>query len=171
MQFHMREVLKGRVVPLQQTLDVSQLLGGRRDVLSAGPLDCRLKASPEEGTVRVTGELDIRLELACSRCLEPVKEHLRVPFDESFAPADHVKSEEEDEDAPYVHPVDGDLVELEPYVYETLLLSIPFVPLCREDCEGLCPECGTNRNESPCGCSREKVDPRLEALKGWFDSK
>lgn len=58
----------------------------------------------------------------------------------------------------------GDLLDLEPMVREVLLLDAPLVPLCRPDCQGLCPTCGVDRNTEACGCTDEVVDPRWSAL-------
>ena len=60
---------------------------------------------------------------------------------------------------------EGDEVNLAPLVRETLLLALPTKPLCREDCRGLCPRCGANRNGAECGCREEWRDPRLEVLR------
>jgi uncharacterized protein len=56
-------------------------------------------------------------------------------------------------------------VDLAPLVRETMILALPTKPLCREDCRGLCPRCGANRNGGECGCRQEWSDPRLEVLR------
>ncbi len=56
-------------------------------------------------------------------------------------------------------------LDLEDPMREYALLSIPMLPLCREDCKGLCPQCGANLNDGPCDCDTEQVDDRLAALK------
>jgi uncharacterized protein len=59
----------------------------------------------------------------------------------------------------------GDEVDLSPLIREEMILSLPTRPLCREDCSGLCPRCGVNRNLGPCACRDEWADPRLEPLR------
>ncbi|HQP29583.1 MAG TPA: DUF177 domain-containing protein, partial [Syntrophales bacterium] len=58
-----------------------------------------------------------------------------------------------------------DTLDLDPIVYEQILLQIPLKILCREDCRGLCPHCGANLNDGPCRCPEEAVDGRFSALK------
>ena len=67
----------------------------------------------------------------------------------------------------------GDRLDLGEVVREQVLLGLPLKPLCREDCQGLCPRCGKNRNAGPCGCTpeEEEGDPRLEPLRKLFDKK
>jgi uncharacterized protein len=62
-------------------------------------------------------------------------------------------------------PFDGERVDLEPLLREQFVLAVPYAPLCREDCKGLCPQCGVDRNAEACGCEKP-IDPRLLALKG-----
>ena len=64
-----------------------------------------------------------------------------------------------------VFPFDGEKIDLEPLFREQFVLAIPFAPLCREDCKGLCPQCGTDLNSGTCSCEKP-TDPRLAALKG-----
>ena len=115
------------------------------------------------------------LTVACSRCVEPVKlvidETLRVTF---MPPGEMPKEEdepasEEGAEVPEgdldVFPFDGEKLDLEPLFREQFVLAVPFAPLCREDCKGLCPQCGIDRNTGTCSCEKP-IDPRLAALKG-----
>jgi uncharacterized protein len=163
MEFRVMEVVsKGVEHSFTEELDMQQLLGGRKDVLAAGPLRVNLAVRADEGTALVSGELAIDLKMACSRCLEPAEEHISIPIEERFAHASAVKDLDEDED---LIVVDEDKVDLRPYIEGTVLLYLPISPLCSGDCKGLCPDCGTNLNEQSCGCSQDRIDPRLEALK------
>ncbi|MFC4810671.1 YceD family protein [Paenibacillus sp. GCM10023250] len=166
MEIHVREVAaKGMATTFKTSLDTDWLKQVRKDVLSASPMDVNAKAWGEEGIAHVEGELTLDVELSCSRCLEPTKEHVVLPFHERFKlEATMDGSEPED-----VTPVEEDKLELEPMLEEMLLLALPFVPLCDEDCKGLCHTCGTNLNERNCGCSNDRIDPRLAALKDLFN--
>ena len=55
---------------------------------------------------------------------------------------------------------DNRKIDLVPLIVAALLLEVPLVPLCDDDCKGLCPQCGANLNEGPCGCSRDEADVR-----------
>jgi len=166
MNVHMQDLLsKEKSQTIAAALDVAPLLKGRRDVAAEGPLDVRLTARGEGGLVLVEGELNADLELNCSRCLTPLHRHLTVPFDEQFKPASSAESDEEEEDSV---SVEGDRLDLQPYVEEAFLLELPFAPLCSDACKGLCPQCGNDLNANECGCSRERIDPRMAALKDLF---
>ncbi|CAM3945384.1 DUF177 domain-containing protein [Paenibacillus alkaliterrae] len=171
MQFHMQETMsKGLKTTVNEQLDVSDLYKGRQDVYRIGPLQVSLAVTGHEGFIEADGELAIDLELACSRCLEPVQERIVIPFSEMFKPAaSDVKSDEytEEEISDFVE-VNAERLDLKPYVEEALELSIPYAPLCGDDCKGLCPTCGQNLNEHKCSCETDKIDLRFAALKDLF---
>ncbi|HEV7734974.1 MAG TPA: DUF177 domain-containing protein, partial [Candidatus Binatia bacterium] len=60
---------------------------------------------------------------------------------------------------------DGDEIDVSAIVHEQTILALPTRPLCAEECRGLCPQCGTNLNADPCGCSVTATDPRLAVLR------
>jgi uncharacterized protein len=66
------------------------------------------------------------------------------------------------------YPLAGDVLDLEPLARDAVLLDLPLAPLCAEDCLGLCPQCGINRNEETCSCE-EPADPRWSALDSLRD--
>ncbi len=108
--------------------------------------------------VVVTGVLSVAWESACRRCLRPVHGVATAVVREVFA--ERPVSDEQ-------WAFDGEELDLEPMVRELLLLELPLAPLCREDCAGLCPTCGADRNEGACGCAQRPVDPRWQALEAW----
>ena len=96
----------------------------------------------------------------CRRCLTPIGGRVTAEFRELYEL--HARDGE-------TYPLKGDRIDLEPLARDSLLLELPLAPLCRDDCAGLCPTCGADRNTGPCGCEEEAVDPRwaaLDALKG-----
>jgi uncharacterized protein len=109
-------------------------------------------------------------EQLCARCLEPVSQPLAGSFDLIFRPGgvDAIPGERaitEDETEIGYYEKSGLL--LEDAVREQVLLTLPGRTLCREDCKGLCPNCGADRNLDDCGCSERAVDPRLATLAGF----
>ncbi|MBC8080672.1 MAG: DUF177 domain-containing protein [Gorillibacterium sp.] len=154
---------KEQSAQLLEQLDLSDLLGGRIDLVSFGTLVAELQAVTEQGVVEVTGLLTLPVTLLCSRCLCEVQETLAIPFRERFT-----KESIEDGDDSDLHLVKEDPVDLKPFVEEAVWMALPYIPLCSEDCEGLCPVCGVNRNEQDCGCKVEKIDPRLAGLADLF---
>jgi len=64
---------------------------------------------------------------------------------------------------------DGEIIDLNAIIQHQVILAMPFYPLCREDCKGLCSQCGINKNQETCQCSdKEFVDTRLSGLKDFF---
>ena len=118
-----------------------------------------------EGQVFLRGALRGALETTCSRCLELARVPIDVPLAVTFLPRpedeasrDEDKDQDEDDvDAAYY---DGDEVNLSPEVRDQLLLAYPLTPVCREDCAGLCPICGGNRNQVACGCQAPQSPAR-----------
>ena len=129
----------------------------------------------KDGTqYRLVGNVATRLVLECSRCLESYPFEVDIPFDLLYAPhAENVgegeaEIEEDDMSTAYYSNEQIDLGHL---IREQLYLAIPMKPLCRESCRGLCPECGTNLNNSTCTCAPKWVDPRLDALRSLADRR
>ncbi|PZE22495.1 YceD family protein [Paenibacillus xerothermodurans] len=159
---------KGETVHIDETIDLTDVLQHRSDVLSFGPLHVHLHARymTEDDVAEVGGQLVVDVEQPCARCLTPVKQTLEIPFDETFAlVADESEPEDEEDET---HFVTDEKIDLKPFVVENVLLALPFVPLCDEACQGLCPTCGANRNQQACDCKHEKIDPRLAGLADFF---
>ena len=125
----------------------------------------------ETGRYRVAGRLTGEIELACSRCLEPFRLPVAADFDLRYVP--HVENtghgendeKEVEEDDLSTAFYENDAIDLGQLIMEQLQLALPMKPLCREDCRGLCPNCGTNLNTGRCDCDVKWEDPRLAALK------
>lgn len=116
----------------------------------------------------VTGRVTARLEVVCSRCLEPFEVPVDAAFDLRYVPVAENTGEGEQEigedDLATAFYREGmlDLIDL---MREQFVLALPMKPLCGEDCRGLCPHCGTNLNKGQCDCTPRWEDPRLAALK------
>jgi uncharacterized protein len=118
--------------------------------------------------IRLQGDLATRLELSCARCLEPVAQNVARAFDLLYRPlgtdagnAELSVTAAEAEIGYY----QGEGLLLEDVLREQVLLAVPLKVICREDCKGLCPTCGKNRNNELCSCAAPAGDPRWEALK------
>jgi uncharacterized protein len=98
------------------------------------------------GGILATGTVATRWEGSCRRCLSPTGGELRVEVKELYSPDAGPEDEER-------YPLTGDVVDLEVLAHDAVILELPLAPLCREDCRGLCPSCGADRNREPCGCS------------------
>ncbi|HLV88866.1 MAG TPA: DUF177 domain-containing protein [Candidatus Sulfotelmatobacter sp.] len=118
--------------------------------------------------IRLRGRLAASLELQCARCLDPVAQRVKRDFDLLYRPlgTDAGKDELSVTDAEAeIGYYQGDGILLEDVLREQVLLALPLKITCREDCKGLCPQCGKNRNLEPCSCTAPIEDPRWEALK------
>jgi uncharacterized protein len=118
-----------------------------------------LRVEPYAGGLMVTGTVTAPWVGVCRRCTEAAGGILEVPVQERFCdpPA---RDEPEDEEA---YPIVDDAIDLAPLVHEAVLGELPLAPLCREDCRGLCPWCGIDRNEEQCACVAPP-DPRWASL-------
>jgi uncharacterized protein len=118
--------------------------------------------------VRLRGRVTTTLELPCSRCLEPFAVPVDAELDSLFLPATENTGEGErevEEDELGVSFYRDDVIDLGEAMREQFFLAVPMKPVCREDCQGLCPVCGVNRNREACAGHPEWVDPRLEPLR------
>jgi len=125
-------------------------------------LDLRLE-SVVEG-VLVTGTADVPLTGECGRCLETIDDRLTVDLQELFAYADSTTdlTGEDDETA----RMEGDFLDLEPVLRDAVVLALPLTPLCRQDCAGLCVDCGERLDDLPEDHAHAATDPRWAALQG-----
>ncbi|MBA3633034.1 MAG: DUF177 domain-containing protein [Acidobacteria bacterium] len=130
----------------------------------------KTKGKIKKGIVQtdVEGEIFADVEVDCSRCLQPTESSLEIPFRAVFIePENHTEAEEaelEIEDLE-VAPLTGGEINLTELVREQILLNLPTQVFCQEDCQGLCQQCGANRNLIDCNCQEKEIDPRWSALK------
>ena len=121
-------------------------------------LDLRLE-SVIEG-VLVTGTAVVQLHGECVRCLRTIAAEQQVDIQELYAyPSSEVTEDE-------ASRLEGDLLDLEPLLRDDVLVDLPFQPLCREDCRGLCAECGADLNSDPEHTHERGIDPRWDKLRG-----
>ena len=149
----MREMTLTEPAPADLGIEVLGVAEG-----SPVELDLRLEAVMEG--VLVTGTARATLTGECARCLEPLVDEIDVRFQELFVYEDHASDDEEDE----VSTLQDDLVDLEPLLRDAVVLALPFQPLCRDDCPGLCPECGARLADDPDHAHDAAIDPRWAAL-------
>jgi uncharacterized protein len=172
MRINVREIIAGRRLSQERAeLDISDVVRDNPAMLSASKAVAVLDAWGEGNYAAVTGRIACDAELVCSRCLTPFRHPLEVPFEEYFE-LDRTDGDEEteDDDGRLVHAVKTDVIDLDPYLKENIAVAVPAFPLCREDCRGLCPVCGADRNVKDCGCREKSGDPRWSALKDLLES-
>ena len=144
-----------------RSVRVSEPIPGLGTELASVPEDRRVEAvllfeSVVEG-VLVSGPVTGAMVLSCARCLKRSRSDFRLDVQELFSPS---ATDLDDE-----YPLGDGSVDLEPMIRDAVLLSMPFAPLCRTDCQGLCERCGGDRNLGECTCEPE-MDPRWQPLVG-----
>ena len=125
------------------------------------------------GEIRVRGRLHTEFELECDRCLDPVCFPVSGPFDLFYRPLPKGPLPHEaalDEGESLIGFYEGPGIELADILREHILLTLPMHQVCREDCAGICPACGTNRNTGSCNCSTQVTDDRWAALREIRDA-
>jgi len=123
-------------------------------------LDVTLASYP--GGITADGTVTASWHGECRRCGGPVEGTVSARVRERFSPKGGTDRDEE------AYPLEGDQLDLEPLARDAVLLDLPLAPLCREDCAGLCPTCGSNRNDESCSCA-PVVHPRWAALDALRD--
>ena len=129
------------------------------------PLHLEVRMESVVEGVLVTGSVRGTATGACVRCLDPVAQPVDGAFQELFVYAERHAHHEEvgDEDAAEEFRIEDGLIDLEPVLRDTVVPALPFQPVCRPDCPGLCSECGIPLAEDP-GHRHDLIDPRWAAL-------
>lgn len=144
----------------EKSFDATEPQGFGNAVIGVRPsasvhVDVRLE-SLHDG-ILATGMVEADADGECVRCLEPVTLLVEVDFQELFAYS---------EDDAFDYTVHDDHIDLEPVVRDAVVLSLPFQPVCQDDCLGLCPQCGVRLLDNPGHEHEAPIDPRWAALTG-----
>jgi uncharacterized protein len=132
------------------------------------PVELAFEIVKDKRHFQLIGHVKTTIGLPCSRCLEPFVLPVDAAFDLRYQPhapeaaGDEREIEEDDLSTAFYENEHIDLGQL---MREQFYLALPMKPLCRPQCAGLCPVCGTNLNRGTCVCTREWSDPRLAVLK------
>lgn len=157
----------GEMKQYQLTIDLQEPIGIDVIAVPKGPLELDLKLESVAEGVLATGEFEVIAKGECIRCLDPVEIEIDKSFQElySYKPNPDLSEEEQADQL----LMDGDYIDLELPIRDGIVLSLPINPVCTDECEGLCPECGLKWSELPMDHAHEQVDPRWSGLKGLFD--
>src|SRR5262249_10592752 len=134
----------------------------------AGPVSGQVRLHRTNQGIFADGTVEVPVELECSRCLKPFTATVMFPLREQFYPTIDVNigvplPPPDDELA---FPIDHNhILDLREAIRQNLVLALPLKALCKEDCAGLCPQCGKDLNEGRCACVPEIVDDRLAVLR------
>jgi uncharacterized protein len=128
---------------------LGELCVAETKVSATAEVDVDVVLSAIDGGIEVAGSVASDWEAECRRCLRPVGGRVEADVRELYRPA--VEGQADDEET---YPLGADHLDLAPLARDALLLALPLAPLCREDCPGLCPDCGADLADAPCACRR-----------------
>ncbi len=149
----------GAMKQIQTTVDAPPGLGiAVIGVPARSPLELDLRLESVVEGVLVTGVARVQLQGECGRCLTEIEDELEIDIQELFVYPGSEATEDE------ASRLEGDLIDLEPLVRDAVVLDLPFQPLCRDDCQGLCVSCGFDLNLDPDHTHGTSIDPRWERL-------
>jgi DUF177 domain-containing protein len=150
----------GAMKVIQTSVDAPAGLGiAVIGVTPGSPIELDLRLESVVEGVLVTGTAQVAVSGECVRCLTEISDEMEIDIQELFVYPDSEADEDE------ASRLEGDLIDLEPLLRDEVVLELPFQPLCREDCAGLCVECGANLNVDPEHTHDLAVDPRWEKLR------
>ncbi len=133
-----------------------------------GPLRVNLYVAREFDHIRVNGRVETEISLNCARCLAEYRMEIVSPFTIFYMPDNGMPQDEDVELAEedlISATYEGDDIDFTAEISEQVILAIPFKPLCREDCRGLCANCGADLNTAQCKCDRNDINLKFSALK------
>jgi uncharacterized protein len=143
----------------------------RGEAAFQNPIHFEFRAVRAGEYIDVRGRFTARVRLRCSRCLSDFHLDLAERFALTYCPRplmpEQVRPGEEaelSEDEIDLIPFDGDEIDLLEGFQEQLVMSLPVKALCAPECRGICPQCGADLNQGPCGCVDDRIDPRLAVL-------
>ena len=149
----------GQMRELELAIAVVDPMGqGLASVLAGEVIELNLRLESVHEGILATGEVDTTATAECSRCLEPLKLEVEVDFQELFA----YSLEQEDD-----FLVQDEKIDLEQAITDAVVLSLPFKPVCSEDCLGLCSECGVKMAEDPEHVHQAQIDSRWSELESF----
>ena len=159
--------LKQSTLAMEEELPVSSF---GKEISILEPVKVNLKLNKSGDKISVSGVVRTAVELTCSRCLEKFSYNIDTDIDIVYQPAEKEPREIEElkEEDFKIATYDEPVLNLADDIREAVYLAVPIKPLCREDCQGICPKCGKNLNVKKCGCIKEMLDPRFAKLKEFF---
>lgn len=169
MQIHLSDVTscEGKTIQVSAELELEKIEFqlGQFPVLEKKPVELTITNTGNK-VLELKGSTSVTVGMPCDRCLEQVAVeipcHIERKLDMKLTDEERVNDLDESN---YLTGMDLDVDRL---VYLEVLMSWPLKVLCREDCKGICSQCGKNLNDGPCGCVEEPKDPRMAAISDIF---
>lgn len=166
MIFNVAQLLKAPVgTSIEENIDEEQVQLDE-DLSVVGPIVGHVRMRRTNQCILVDGWVDLTVRLNCTRCLTEFEQEMHIPFEERFYPTLDIVTglplaKIDEDDVFYID--DHHHLDLTEAIRQNVLVDLPMVTLCKEDCAGLCSQCGHDLNQGPCQCQPE-VDERLSVL-------
>lgn len=159
----------GASVDIDTELPATDFAMGETRFVATGPLVVTgIVTNAGDGLV-ASGNVDTDFETDCSRCLEPFRLHLTGEIEGFYTTPEKATELPEEQEW---EPLGDGVIDLAAAIEAAVRIALPFVPLCAEECPGLCPTCGKNLKEGACDCEpAEPVGSPFDVLKGMFDGQ
>ncbi|HEY3330308.1 MAG TPA: DUF177 domain-containing protein [Capsulimonadaceae bacterium] len=166
-----------RTIGMQQVYEISDPPYAEDDVEFVSPVVGRIAVTNSGKLLLARGHFDTTIEMECARCLADVRQPLHAEIEEQYslsevnAPGfnDHVPAIVPDEENEIPEGLfEGTLMNVNVLIRQAAILSAPLSVLCREDCAGLCPSCGNNKNSGTCSCAPDGTNRPFAALPELF---
>jgi len=153
--------------PIESELEVFELAGETYPITHTKPFHICLSMIGNS-KLHITGETEVTIKASCDRCLSEVDVIVPAEIDTTVEIADGAVVNDDDiGEYPFV---DGEFVDIDRLIYDEILVNYPAKILCQDDCKGLCPVCGQNKNLGSCGCDDTVLDPRMAQFLDVFNS-
>lgn len=158
---------EGRRISMEVPLEMTCFQSGAAcfEIREKSPVSFTF-SNMEAGKVKVEGNVSLKLQTSCDRCLTEVITALDLPF-ERVVLSPEAEDREAVDDLSFM---EGYQLNTETFVFNEIIGNWPAKILCREDCKGLCPVCGQNLNERECGCDTFVPDPRMAVIQDIFNA-
>lgn len=166
MKIDVSKLLKKEIAKenIDVTIESTQFEHGGEIIRFLAPIHFKGSVTSVENTLVLEGLFDTKIELSCSRCLENIKKDVEVKVRETFT------ANEADKDGFDIF-IEDNIIDIMEIIENNIITILPVKKLCKEDCKGLCPKCGTNLNYNKCNCDKDdNIDPRMAKLKDFFAS-
>lgn len=158
MHFQLKTIKREGHLDFEQTATLPRIAELVIDVVNTSDVFVIGTVTYAEPVVLVEGVITMTVTYICSRCLTEFERGLKTQLSAAFT----TEMSQVDDDVPLI---EGDVIDITPKVEEAIFLDLDDRPICQSNCQGLCPQCGINRNEETCTCDTRAIDPRLAALK------
>ena len=165
MKLNLKDIIEipGGSVPFSQEIETDRL--DFPSVLAyTAPITAEGEVRNTAGILELTGTLNASMHCVCDRCGTEFDRSKQIDLQAT------VTADPEADDDPEIFPLEGDWLDLDEVLTTLFILDMDTKFLCKEDCAGLCPQCGKNLNDGPCGCKKPR-DPRMAVLEQLLDDK